>query len=114
MSVWVMPMTEPITIDAPAITPTTGCQVQLIGSNATWQTRSIAAKAATLVQDAMKAVTGVGAPWYTSGVQRWNGPTEALNSSPTSTSARPPISSTSLLSPALDWLAIAANLVDPA
>ena len=63
MSVWVMPMTAPITIEAPAITPSTGCQVQVIGSSATWQTRNIAANAATLVQDAMNAVTGVGAPW---------------------------------------------------
>src|SRR6478752_10397021 len=114
MSVWVMPITAPITMDAPAITPSTGCQVHSIGARATWQTRNIAANAATLVQDAMNAVMGVGAPWYTSGVHRWNGPTEALNSRPTSTSARPPISSTSLLSPALAWLAMAVKEVDPA
>ena len=52
-----------MTIDAPAMTPSTGCQVQVIGCSAAWHTRSIAAKAATLVQDAMNAVTGVGAPW---------------------------------------------------
>ena len=63
MSVWVMPMTEPMTIDAPAITARTGCQVRgHLGSSATRQTRSIAANAATLVQAAMNAVTGVGAP----------------------------------------------------
>src|SRR3954453_21976984 len=33
----------------------------------------MAPNAATLVQAAMKAVTGVGAPWYTSGVQEWKG-----------------------------------------
>ena len=36
-------------------------------------TRSSAANAAALPADAMNAVTGVGAPWYTSGAQKWNG-----------------------------------------
>ncbi len=31
----------------------------------------------------MKPVTGVGAPWYTSGVQEWNGTALTLNSRPT-------------------------------
>src|SRR5664279_3177770 len=114
MSVWVIPMTEPMIMDAAAMIATTGCHVQAIGCSAEKQTRRIAANAATFVQDAMNAVTGVGAPWYTSGVHRWNGPTEALNSRPTRTSASPPISSTSLLSPARAWLAMAANWVDPA
>mgnify|MGYP001059674074 CR=1 FL=1 len=39
------------------------------------------ANAAVLVATAMNAVTGVGAPWYTSGVQTWNGTAAALNSS---------------------------------
>ena len=46
-----------------ATTHSTGRQVQAIGPMATEKTRSIAAKAATLVQAAMNAVTGVGAPW---------------------------------------------------
>ena len=37
----------------------------------------------------MNAVTGVGAPWYTSGVQKWNGTAATLNPRPTSSSATP-------------------------
>ena len=44
---------------------------------------------ATLVADDMNAVTGVGAPWYTSGVHMWNGTAATLNPRPTSSSARP-------------------------
>ena len=33
------------------------------------------------------AVTGVGAPWYTSGAQIWNGAADTLNASPTNISA---------------------------
>src|SRR5664279_2162197 len=113
MSVWVIPMTEPMTMEAAAMMATTGCHVQVIGCSAEKHTRSIAANEATLVQEAMNAVTGVGAPWYTSGVHRWNGPTDALNSSPTMTNAIPPSSSASLLSPALDCSAMAANRVEP-
>jgi hypothetical protein len=34
--------------------------------------------AVALVAADMNAVTGVGAPWYTSGVHWWNGAAEAL------------------------------------
>ena len=37
----------------------------------------------------MKAVTGVGEPWYTSGVHAWNGTAATLNPSPTSSRANP-------------------------
>ena len=43
----------------------------------------MAAKAAALTAEAMNAVTGVGEPWYTSGVQTWNGTAATLNPSPT-------------------------------
>ena len=49
----------------------------------------MAPNAATLVQAAMKPVTGVGAPWYTSGVQEWNGAAPTLNSSPTAIKPTP-------------------------
>ena len=41
----------------------------------------------------MNAVTGVGAPWYTSGVHMWNGTAATLNANPTSrkTTASSPI-----------------------
>jgi hypothetical protein len=34
----------------------------------------------------MNAVTGVGAPWYTSGVHMWNGTAAILNANPTARS----------------------------
>jgi len=37
----------------------------------------------------MKPVTGVGAPWYTSGVHMWNGTAATLNPKPTRISAAP-------------------------
>ena len=52
-------------------------------------TRSSAAKAATLPAEAMNAVTGVGAPWYTSGVQTWNGAAAILKPRPTISRATP-------------------------
>ena len=39
----------------------------------------------------MNAVTGVGAPSYTSGVHIWNGTAESLNASPAITNATPTI-----------------------
>ena len=44
---------------------------------------------ATFVAADMNAVTGVGEPWYTSGVHMWNGAAEALKPSPVSTIASP-------------------------
>ena len=62
----------------------------------------------------MNAVTGVGAPWYTSGVQTWNGTAAALNSRPIASSARPRYSR--IRSLVEDWIAswIAAKLICPA
>ena len=44
---------------------------------------------ATFVADAMNAVTGVGAPWYTSGVHMWNGTAATLKPRPTSEQREP-------------------------
>ena len=49
--------------------------------------------AAVLVPVDMNAVTGVGAPWYTSGVHMWKGTAEALNPRATATSAMAAMSS---------------------
>jgi hypothetical protein len=46
-----------------AITPSTGVYSQEMPSNAAYSTRSSAPNAATLVQAAISAVIGVGAPW---------------------------------------------------
>ena len=57
------------------------------------------AKAASLVAADMKAVTGVGAPWYTSGVHWWNGAIEILKARPTATMPTPTRVSESLIRP---------------
>src|SRR5579875_2090904 len=106
-SVWVSPNTAPTTMDAIATPHTTGRQSHELELNPTNSTRRIAPNAATLVHAAMNAVTGVGAPTYTSGVQLWNGAMPALNSNPTSSIARPRYSSTSLC---VD-VRVAANIV---
>src|ERR671936_2672523 len=51
-------------------------------------TRRIAANAAAFGATDMKAVAGVGAPSYASGVHWWKGTTAALKPRPTVTSAR--------------------------
>ena len=51
--------------------------------------RHRAKKAAALTPLAMKAVTGVGAPWYTSGLQEWKGTAAILNSKPTTIKITP-------------------------
>ncbi|CPU38555.1 Uncharacterised protein [Mycobacteroides abscessus] len=67
----------------------TGRQSVVIPGSATYSTRSSAPNAAIFVVAAMNAVTGVGAPWYTSGTQKWNGTAPTLNSSPTDNMATP-------------------------
>ena len=52
-------------------------------------TRIKAANAPAFAPADMKAVTEVGAPSYTSGVQEWNGTMAALNPRPTIKSAKP-------------------------
>src|SRR5690606_41966691 len=84
MSCCVSANTTPITTDAIAMAHSTPRHSQEDTVKATCSTRRIAPNAATFVHAAMKPVTAVGAPWYTSGVQVWNGPTEALNNNPIS------------------------------
>src|SRR2546423_13715515 len=97
MSVWVTARIEPTSMVITGITPMTIRKSQAARSKATYRTRSSPPNAATLVHEAMNAVIGVGAPWYTSGVQTWNGTAAALNSSPMATIARPVYSRNGLL-----------------
>ncbi len=62
--------------------------------------RIAAANTASLTPAAMNPVIGVGAPWYTSGAQAWNGAIASLNAKPTPTIATP-ISRIGLISIAL-------------
>ena len=57
------------------------------------KTRTIIAKAAALVPTDMNAVTGMGAPWYTSGVHMWNGAADTLKAKPTPIRTMPSTSS---------------------
>ena len=81
--------TEPTTSDSTASTQMTGRQSSRWNGSAITSTRSIAANAAALPADAMNAVTGDGAPWYTSGVHTWNGAAATLNPRPTISRAMP-------------------------
>src|SRR5687767_2330011 len=47
--------------------------------------RAMTAKPAALGATERKAVTGVGAPWYTSGHQKWKGTTAVLKPKPART-----------------------------
>ena len=78
---------DPITIVTIAISQSAGRQSHCNGPSATRNTRNRTAKPAALVPAAMNPVTDVGAPWYTSGVQEWNGTTAILNANPTARSA---------------------------
>ena len=73
---------DPSTTDSTASTSTSGTQSHASGWNPTRNTRMNAKKAAVFVAADMNAVTGVGAPWYTSGVHMWNGAAETLNANP--------------------------------
>src|SRR2546421_7818339 len=88
-SFWTMATTLPTASDSMARAPIAGRQSSLNNGNATVNTRSNAANPATLVADDMNAVTGVGAPWYTSGVHMWNGTAATLKPRPTSNRAKP-------------------------
>ena len=88
--------------DAPRRPPArrrTGVQSQVSGCSATSSTRISAKNAATFVAAHMNAITGVGAPWYTSGVHMWNGAAEILNPNPIT--RKPNASSASACEPGL-------------
>ena len=83
-----------------------GPQFSCSTASAWSNSRRITANAATLVAVAMKAVIGVGAPWYTSGDHWWKGATDALNASPAAASAMP-ISSSGSSMPIVSSIATA-------
>src|SRR5262245_47005072 len=77
----------PTVIESNADSHTIGSHPRPIGSNAVRKIRRNTANAAAFGPAERNAVTGVGAPWYTSGAQTWNGDAETLNASPTNISA---------------------------
>src|SRR4051794_21952599 len=88
-----MARTEPTTRLTTASAQMTGVQSTRYRSKVIVKTRISAANAATFDADAMNAVIGVGAPWYTSGVHTWNGAADTLNPRPTRRRAKPASSS---------------------
>src|SRR5947208_297380 len=84
---WRMAAKLPMVIESSAESHTSGSQPSPIGSNAVRKMRMKTANAAAFGPAERKAVTGVGAPWYTSGAQIWNGAAETLNARPTNINA---------------------------
>src|SRR5262245_59084152 len=68
----------PTTSEQTAITTIATVQRSAFAGKAVTRTRSVTTSAAVFVAADMKAVTGVGAPSYTSGVHWWNGAADAL------------------------------------
>src|SRR3954452_25261907 len=96
-------------IVTPASTASASPQVAWTSGNASTKIRRKTANAAAFVATAMNEVTGVGAPWYTSGVHVWNGAIEHLNASPVAASATP-VSSSGSVSDTLSPIAAAIPL----
>src|SRR5919199_1256928 len=65
------------------------CQSKPLVGATSKNTRKNAANAAVLVATLINAVTGVGAPSYTSGVHQWNGTSATLNPKPTTSNPAP-------------------------
>jgi len=78
------------------------CHSTVMPGNAPTATRANTAMAATFGAAAKNALTGVGAPSYTSGVHMWNGTAEILKHSPANRNTSPNTR------PMLPWRASAA------
>ena len=87
--VWDTATIFPRIIDAAAMSAITSLSVGSAFSAKGLKTRRNPENAAALPPVAMKPLTVVGAPSYTSGAHMWNGNAATLNKSPTSTRARP-------------------------
>src|SRR6266508_1094384 len=99
-----------VTTATPAIA---GRQSSTSPPSAPAKTRRKTANPAALVPAAMKAVTGVGAPWYTSGVHMWKGTAATLKQNPTASRATPASSTDELIWVVAVARAMAARLVLP-
>src|SRR3569623_2311522 len=92
MLLWPIAATAPKMIKARLAKITIWRHWSVAGPIASTATRTAIAIAATLGAEAKKAVTGGGAPSYTSGVHMWNGTAEILNASPANTNTSPKVS----------------------
>ena len=83
MLVWRRATRLPRIIDAAARIQMTGCHMSAFGKNPKITTDSSATNPPAFDATERKAVTGVGAPSYVSGAQKWNGTALTLNANPT-------------------------------
>ena len=58
-------------------------------------------------------MTGVGAPWYTSGAQVWNGAADTLNPNPATTNTMPRVTTDTEAPPAVTTELISVRRVEP-
>src|SRR3954471_932848 len=84
-----MAANDPSTIEAIATNTTICCHCETMPGKAVSATRVNTASAATFGAEAKNAVTGVGAPSYTSGVHMWNGTADTLKQRPASRKTKP-------------------------
>src|SRR5215216_5635664 len=82
MFVWTMATRLPTVIVMKASTPKRTDHSALIPGSAPLKMRSTTANPAAFEPTEKNAVAGVAAPWYTSGVQSWNGAAAILKPSP--------------------------------
>src|SRR5215467_4747084 len=107
---WTSAAMLPHASDVHAIAAIAHRQRRSSAGNATTRTRYMTTSAAIFVADDMNDVTGVGAPWYASGVHMWNGAADALKARPTMIIASP---TTSIASCACPAAAILSNDSSP-
>ena len=89
MLVWPIAANAPSSIEATEMN-TAICRHSVAQSpNGSYSTRRVRPMAATLGAAARNAVTGVGAPSYTSGVHMWNGTAASLNARPAAMNTSP-------------------------
>src|SRR3984893_10279724 len=82
MLVWTMATRFPTVIVINASTPKSTAHSGLIDGSARLKMRRMTANPAAFEPTEKNAVAGVAAPWYTSGVQSWNGAAAILKPSP--------------------------------
>ncbi len=103
----------PPTMVRMVIAQSAGIQSAWTGARTMVKTRAKAMMAAAFVPTDIKAVTGEGAPSYTSGVHAWKGTAETLNAKPTVSRPMPIKSRVELPECARRKLETAANCVWP-
>src|ERR687885_1008530 len=82
MLVWTMATRLPTVMVTKASTPNRTDHSALMPGRAALKMRRMTAKPAAFEATEKKAVAGVAAPWYTSGVHSWNGAAAILKPSP--------------------------------